>query len=104
MKIIAVTGQESVLVEMSVGEMRSLTDFKWHPDPSHSASWRIELQRFKPGQEVEITKTVEYAKDLIDTFRNVIPGLRQQAQRLNKLANEIQIHEPDHTLLPKESA
>ena len=101
MKIIAVTGQESILVEMSVGEMRSLTDFKWHPDPSHSASWRIELQRFRPGQEVEITKAVEYAKDLIDTFRNVIPGLRQQAQRLTKLANEIQLHEPDAGLLPK---
>lgn len=104
MKIIAVTGQESVLVEMSVGEMRSLTDFTWRPDPSHSASWRIELQSFKPGQQVEVTKTLEHAKDLIDTFRNVIPGLRQQAQRLNKLANEIQIHEPDHTLLPKENA
>lgn len=104
MKIIAATSQESILVEMSVAEMRLLTDFKWNPDPSQVPSWRVELQTFQPGQEVEITKTVEYAKALIGTFRNVIPGLRKQAQRLNTLADEIQIHEPDHTLLSKENA
>lgn len=104
MKIIAVTGPETVLVEMNVREMRAITDFRWNPDPSHPAVWMIDLRNFKPGQEVEIIKAVEYAKSILDTFRSVVPGLRQNAARLNKLASEVELHEPDYKLLPKETA
>lgn len=104
MKIIAATGPETILVEMDVREMRALTDFKWNPDPSRPAVWTIDLRNFVPGQEVEIFKVVEYAKSILDTFRSVVPGLRQNAARLNKLASEVELHEPDYKLLPKENS
>lgn len=100
MKIIAATGPEKILVEMTTSEMRTITDYKWKPIDGRSSS-EIDLRAFRAGEEIPLPEIFQHAKDLLETFRGIAPGLRQQAARLSRLADEVQLHEPSHKLLPK---
>ena len=104
MKIIAATSHETILVEMSTREMRAITDYKWTADQSYPHSPEITLRSFRAGEEIALSEAFEHAGKLLETFRGIAPGLRQQAVRLSRLADEVQLHEPDHNLLPKGDA
>lgn len=103
MKVIAVTSSTTVLVEVSINDLRTITEYKWKPPYTERFS-AIELDRFNPGDVIELPKAFQHAKELVETFRGIAPGLRQSAQRLENLAAQVELHEPNHSLLPKADA
>lgn len=100
MKIVAVTSSTTVLAEVSINELKTITEYNWKPPYTERFSG-IELDRFKPGDVIELPKAFEHAKELLQTFRGIAPGLRQSAKRLENLASQVELHEPNHSLLPK---
>ena len=100
MKIIAATSGTTLLAEISLDEIKMITDYQW--DPPYKGGWSgIDIHRFAPGDVIEMPKAFKHAKELLETFRGIAPALKQSAKRLEKLASEVELHEPDVSLLPK---
>jgi hypothetical protein len=100
-KIVAVTGETKLLVEVNTYELREITEYNWKP--GYLSCNDIQLRQFKPGDEIDLPKVFKEAKELLSSFRGIAPALRQSAKRLEHLASEVEIHEPNHTLLPKKA-
>lgn len=99
MKVVAAITSYRILVEMSTDELQWATTWKGN------AYGPRELQELKVGVDVDIKKEFQQAKALLDTFRGIAPALRDSAGRLQRLASEVEIHEPDASLLaPKGGA
>jgi len=104
MKVIAVTSERTVLVEVSISDLKRITEYKWEPGYSTGYNSDLSLRSFKPGDEIDLPKIFDEAKDLLKTFRGIAPGLRQSAKGLEKLASQVELHEPDVSLLPKKES
>lgn len=97
MKIIAATSSEKLLVEIDVSTLRTITNWKY--------GGRYTLtENFRSGDEIDVRKEFRDAQKLVESFRGIAPGLRQAQKYLGTLADSVELHEPDYSLLPKESA
>jgi len=92
MKVVAATGRESLLVEMSVEELKRVTNWK-------NDSYYLALSDFRPGVQVDLVKEFNEAYSLLQSFRGIAPSLRQSAKRLENLALSVEVHEPDSSRL-----
>lgn len=99
MRIIGASGTESILVEISPEELATVTNWR---NP-FSPRWEAHLQNLGP-RRIDLAKEFKEARDLLDSFRGVAPALKQSAARLERLASEVELHEPDASLLPKKES
>ena len=99
MKIIAVTSRWTLLVSMTPNELSTITEWR-NPNPDRDV---LDLRDIggHDGKSFDVTKEFEDARDLLNSFRGIAPALRQSAGRLERLADEVELHEPDVSLLPK---
>lgn len=85
MKIVAATGAETILVEMTKQELERLTKFK----ADGSDSWHnIDLRRLAVGKELNICEVIDNAEKIIQDLRFVGPELKKASERLLRLSNE----------------
>lgn len=98
MKVVGAINPYRVLVEMSNEELSTVT--KWNA----GSQWKgLDLSRLSAGEEFDLAKEFRYARDLLDSFRGIAPGLESAAARIQKLADEMRSHEPDDGKLTKGS-
>jgi hypothetical protein len=99
MKIVGTTSINTLLVEVSIEEMRELTCWK---NPNSYNEWELDIgEGIHAGKEFSVIPDLRQAKELLNTFRGIAPGLLQSAKRLERLADEVALHEPAVSLLPK---
>ena len=96
MKIIGASGKCAILIEISPEELAIVTNWRNPFTPR----WEAHLQDLGP-RTIDLAKEFGQARELLDSFRGIAPALKQSAARLEKLASEVEIHEPDVSLLPK---
>lgn len=96
MKIIAATSERTVLVEIHVTELRHITE--WNGMQYGNSNIFSDA---KPGTVIELTPMFKNAAELVGTFRGIAPDLRSAAAKVLRMAETIELHEPDVSLLPK---
>lgn len=99
MKVIAVTSRWSLLVSMTPNELSTITEWR-NPNRDRDVLDLSDIGGYD-GKSFVVTKEFEDARNLLNSFRGIAPALRQSAGRLERLADEVEIHEPDVSLLPK---
>ena len=102
MKILAATNKYELLVTMTPRELATITGWR---NPNRIAD-DLDLYSLgdREGKALDLCKEFSDAKALLDSCRGIAPALRQSAKRLERLASQVEIHEPDHSLLPKADA
>lgn len=86
MKIVAATGRNQILVEMSRSELERLTNFK-----AGGSDYReISLTHLEIGKELEIHAVLGHAEKLLEDIRMVGPELMRASERLARLSEETQ--------------
>ena len=96
MRIIGASGKSAILIEISPEELAIVTNWR---NP-FAPRWEAHLQDLGP-RTIDLAKEFGQARELLDSFRGIAPGLLQSAKRLERLADEVALHEPDVSLLPK---
>lgn len=98
MKILAATRSDKLLVEMSTEELNEVTNWK---GPWNGSQY---IENLQVGGVVDLKREFRDAKELLTSFRGIAPALVQSAKRLENLAAQVELHEPDVSLLPKKES
>lgn len=102
MKVIAATSHYELLVSMTPTELATITEWR-NPNRDRQSLDLYDIGK-QGGKSFDVTKEFVAARDLLQSFRGIAPALRQSAKRLENLAAEVELHEPDVSLLPKKES
>lgn len=85
MKIMAATGPEKILVEMTKSEFERLAKFSPDGEKSYNS---VNLHHLKVGAEIDVCKTIKNAEAMLEDLRFVGPELQKASERLARLSQE----------------
>lgn len=99
MKIVAAISAHRMLVEVSCEELSTLTEWKG------GNKWSgVSTEAIESGKSYDLMKEFKDAKSLLESFRGIVPNLRKASALIERMACEIEGHEPNESLKKKETA